>query len=150
MNTPQEPQRANAVTESRRKRTVWKIAPNVPKKKRGIRFSIGTLLVIVSFAGPLLAAAFKLDREFYQLNAKLIGGVAICCLTAFAISFCRTYWALAILVLAILCGFSAQVALVTNRFHLGEADSLKLFVLSCGTMISAGSGFLLSCSRHQH
>lgn len=150
MNTSSQPPPERHRTESCRKRTVWQVAPNVPKQPRTIQFGIGTLLVIVSLGGPLLAAAMTVPHEFYQLNAQLAAGVAVFCGISFAISFCRPYWALAIMVIAILFGAGAHLAIATNRFHLGEAGSLKLLVIAWATMISAGSGFLLSYARHDH
>lgn len=109
---------------------------------------MGTMLAIVSIGGPLFAAAMMLPREFYQLNAQLAGGVAACFGLGFVISFCRPRWAFALMTLAVLFGFAAYVALLTNRFHLGEVGELRLLIVAWGTMIAAGIGFVLSYARH--
>lgn len=138
----------SSVTSSRRRQTIWQVAPNVPDRRRRIQFGIGTLLVITSIGGPLLAGAMMLPREFYQLNAQLAGAVAACFGCAFVVSYCRPRWAFAVMALTICLGFAAHVAMFTNRFHLGEAGELRVMLSAWGAMIATGIGFVLSFARH--
>ena len=147
---PTEPSNTSAspATSSRRQQTVWQVAPTVPDRRRRIQFGMGTMFVITSIGGPLLAAAMMLPREFYQLNAQIAGVIALSLGLAFMISFCRPRWAFAVMALTICFGFAAHVALYTNRFQLGETEQLRLLVLAWGSMITAGIGFVFSYARH--
>ena len=129
-------------------RKSMQVAPTLPYRRPRIQYGMGTLFVIMSIGGPIIAGAMVLPGDFYHLSFQLVMVVALVSTLILGFSLCRPRWAFFVTVVALIFGIVVHVAVAVNWSHLSELARLVLLVSAWGMMLATGGGFILSFARY--
>lgn len=120
--------------------------PRGARKRYRLRFSLLTLLILMSCTGPIVLVAAEIPMAFLCLEIGMILFVTLTTWGAWRASFVRpAYLAFCFLVLSLL--FTVLGVLLFVGAETVFAEILASMVISLWAVVTTGIAFGLSCSR---